>query len=180
MINESTDAFPMQAHRPAQRWPGAVSAGANILWRWTHCGQMASAWCTARALSAPNGPAWTCMTQTRADELPSPQTFTTSSSPFWDSSWQGRAWPTTVKVGQEATRRRRWRSALTIATRWGLATVSHAALQKLLTYIQQWLPQCKAVWRTQRFPGKFLYVHPEELVANGLSLWFFSVQHARR
>jgi hypothetical protein len=86
----------------------------NILWCWTHCGQMAPLGARPRLVCA-HGPALTRMTQTRADELPSPQDIYNELKPLLGNhcgrpaGHHGEGWPA-------ATRRRRWRSALTIAT----------------------------------------------------------------
>ena len=99
MINESTGAFPDAAHRPAQRWSGEPFCRGNILWCWTHSGQMAPLGARPRLVCA-HGPALTRMTQTRADELPSPQDIYNELTPVLGIIVAGEL-ATTVKVGQE-------------------------------------------------------------------------------
>jgi hypothetical protein len=126
----------------------------NILWCWTHCGQMAPLGARPRLVCA-HGPALTRMTQTRADELPSPQDIYNELKPVLGIIVAGEL-ATTVKVGQELR-------GAGVGPLPPLGDGSHAALQKLLTYVQQSCPARSGLARTQRFPGKFLYVHPEEL-----------------
>ena len=71
----------------------------NILWCWTHCGQIAPLGARPRLVCA-HGPALTRMTQTRADELPSPQDIYNELKPLLGIIVAGEL-ATTVKVGQE-------------------------------------------------------------------------------
>ena len=157
MINESTGAFPDAAHRPARRWPGAVLQGQYplVLDALQAAG---AAWHTAAPCLRPR----LCIDlydATCADELPSAQDIYNELKPLVGFIVAGEL-ATTVKVGQRATRRRSWRFAPTIAT----ARRREPRCAEEATDVRSIVvAQCEAVWRTRRFPGKFLYVHLEKL-----------------
>ena len=129
MINESTGAFPMQRIDQLSGGREPFCRG-NILWCWTHCGQMAPLGARPRLVCA-HGPASTRMTQTRADELPSPQDIYNELKPVVGFIVAGEL-ATTVKVGQQLLGARVGDPRRPLPP---LGDGSRAALQKLLMYV---------------------------------------------
>ena len=147
----------------------------NILWCWTHCGQMAPLGARPRLVCA-HGPASTRMTQTRADELPSPQDIYNELKPLLGIIVAGEL-ATTVKVGQELRGAGRWRSALTIATARRREPRCATEATNVRPIV---VPSAKRFGAHSALPWEVPVCASRRIVATGMSLWFFSVQHARR
>jgi len=113
MINESTGAFPDAAHRPAQRWPGAVLQGQYPLVL-DALRADGAAWCTAAPCLRPR-PCIDPYDTNACRRITKPtRHLQRAQAPSGNhcgrrAGHHGEGWP-------GATRRRRWRSALTIAT----------------------------------------------------------------
>src|SRR5580693_3685421 len=157
MINESTGAFPDTAHRPAQRWPGAVLQGQYPLVL-DALRADGAAWCTAAPCLRPRpciDPYDTnaCRRITKPTRHLQRAQARSGNHCGRRAGHHGEGWP-------GATRRRRWRSALTIATARRREPRCATEATNVRPIV---VPARSGLARTQRFPGKFLYVHPEEL-----------------
>jgi hypothetical protein len=147
----------------------------NILWCWTHCGQMAP----LGARPAPCLRPRPCIDpyDTNACRRITKPTRHLQRAQARSGNHCGRRAGHHPEGWPAATRRRRWRSALTIATarrREPRCATEATDVRPIV------VPSATRFGAHSALPWEVPVCASRRIVANGMSLWFFSVQHARR